>query len=134
MSTPSSNVNKLVDDLFSRPRQVAAAMSAAAAAPSQARGRASPLVDALFGSSDRTVMSTNSLRDNVLGALTHHGGAPGAAAGASASPARPTPSASVPKEAPGDMSQVGVTGKIKKRRTLLTRTAQEGVRGHPCGG
>jgi len=101
---PPSNVHKLVDDLFGRPPRAAAAETVATASSSEAVERAAPLVDALFGSSDKTVVSTNSLRDTVLGALTHHGGAAGAAASASASPARPPPPPS--EEAPGtDFSQ-----------------------------
>mmetsp|Transcript_46551 Transcript_46551/g.152396 ORF Transcript_46551/g.152396 Transcript_46551/m.152396 type:complete len:389 (-) Transcript_46551:680-1846(-) len=50
----------LVDDLFARPAEPAAAPSVAAA----------PLVDALFGASASTVVSTHSLRDNVFGELT----------------------------------------------------------------
>ena len=63
----------LVDDLFARPAEPAAAPSVAAA----------PLVDALFGASASTVVSTHSLRDNVFGELT----APSQSRTATAAPA-----------------------------------------------
>jgi len=77
----NAKMHQLVDDLFGRP----VAASAAAAAPGPGH-----LVDTLFGSATKTVVSTNSLRDNVLGSLTQHAGGSSFGAGAGASPARPT--------------------------------------------